>query len=168
MKPRKRLVSSIGFRLAIVTLAIGMFGSALDATFARTRPAATKGALDEAQVIALQKRFQKASVAADLPALSALMTDNATVIHGNGLVQTKAEYINSITSGKMKFTSYELKNAKVVFFKDGAVLVGVADLGLASSHGAPHKLHLRVSSVWLRKLDGWQLILSQDTPLGAS
>ncbi|HTX16572.1 MAG TPA: nuclear transport factor 2 family protein [Candidatus Baltobacteraceae bacterium] len=129
-----------------------------------------QGKLTEAQVLALQRKFQAASVAADLPALSTLMADNATFIHGNGVVQTKAEYINALTSGQMKLTAYNLKESKVTFFKDGALVVAVTDVGLAPPrNGArgtpPRTLHLRVSTVWLRKLDGWQLILNQGTPL---
>ncbi|HEX4002740.1 MAG TPA: nuclear transport factor 2 family protein [Candidatus Acidoferrales bacterium] len=172
MKPRKKdVVALIGFRVALVALAMGLFGSVLTARFAPIQAATRKGALNQAEIIALQEKFQKASVAGDMPELSALMTDNATVIHGNGLVQTKAEYINSITSGKMKFTAYDLKDSKVIFFKDGAIVVGVADIVLAPSHGAtaaPHPLRMQISSVWLRKLDGWQLILSQDTPFAGS
>lgn len=172
MRPQKNdVVVLTSVRIAVLTLTIAaLFASGLTASFARTRTAGPKGALNEAQIVALQKKFQKASLDGDMPALSALLTDNATLIHGNGLVQTKAEYINSITSGKMKFSAYDLKESKVIFFKDGAIIVGAADIGFAPSHdatAAPHLLHMRISSVWLRKLDGWQLIVSQDTPLGA-
>jgi Domain of unknown function (DUF4440) len=159
----KKSVVSIGV-IAMMVFAGFAAGSA------RGQTAAPQGELNEAQVLALQKKFQDASVAADHPTLSALMDDNATFIHGSGVVQTKAEYIDSLTSGKMKFTTYELKGSKVVFFKGGAIVVGLTDVGLAPPRSAPAStptriLHMRVSAVWLRKLDGWHLILSQGTPL---
>jgi hypothetical protein len=172
MRTAKNGVASTRTPKLALAFILSLLISAFGATSAAAKDAAPKGALDEAQVLALQKKFQKASVDANMPALSAILTDNATLIHGNGLVQTKAEYINSITTGKMKFTAYDLKDSKVIFFKDGAIVVGLADIGLAPPHGAdgasPRLLHMRISGVWLRKLDGWQLILSQDTPLAGS
>ncbi|MGC2333862.1 MAG: nuclear transport factor 2 family protein [Candidatus Acidiferrales bacterium] len=147
-----------------------LFVAGLTVASACAQTGAPKGALDKAQILALQKKFQDASVAADLPALSALMADNATFIHGSGLVQSKAQYIDSITSGQMKLTTYELKESKVTFFKDGAIVVALTDVGLAPPRNAApgtlsRLLHMRVSTVWLRKLDGWQLVLNQGTPL---
>lgn len=170
MRLPKSGVISTGISRRIAALALLLFVTALMANTARAQTAAPKGALNEAQVLALQKKFQDASMAADLPTLSALMADNATFIHGSGAVQTKAEYINSITSGQMKLTTYELKESKVIFFKDGAIVVGLTDVGLAPARNAapgapPRLIHMRVSTVWLRKLDGWQIVLNQGTPL---
>lgn len=169
--PKSGVIStSISTCITALTLALLLLVAALVACGAGAQTAGPKGALNEAQVLALQKKFQQASMAADLAALSALMADNATFIHGSGVAQTKAEYINSITSGQMKLTTYELKESKVTFFKDGAIVVGLTDVGLApprnAAPGTPARLiHMRVSTVWLRKLDGWQLILNQGTPL---
>lgn len=170
--PKSGVIStSISTCLTALTLALLLPAAALIACAAAgAQTAGPKGALNEAQILALQKKFQQASMAADLPALSALMADNAMFIHGSGVAQTKAEYINSITSGQLKLTTYELKESKVTFFKDGAIVVGLTDVGLAPLHHAapgtpPRLIHMRVSTVWLRKLDGWQLILNQGTPL---
>jgi len=123
----------------------------------------TKGALKPEQILALQKKFQDAGIHPDMPTLSALIADNATFIHDSGLVQTKAEFINAITSGKMKALSYKMKDAKVVPFRGGAIVLAVDDLTVAPSR----TLHLRISTVWLRKLDGWQIILNQSTSLAS-
>jgi ketosteroid isomerase-like protein len=156
--------------ITVALLALLFFVAGLTAGSTLAQSVAPQGALNKAQVIALQKKFQDASMAADMPMLSALMADDATFIHGSGFVQTKAQYINSITSGQMKLTTYDLKESKVTFFKDGAIVVGLTDVGLARSPTAapgtpPRLLHMRISTVWLRKLDGWQLILNQGTPL---
>jgi ketosteroid isomerase-like protein len=131
---------------------------------------APKGPLTEAQILDLQKKFQDACVAADMPTLSALMADDAVFVHGSATVQTKAQFINSITSGQLKVTTYEIKEPRVVFFDGGALVTGLIDVGLAPPPSAaagtpPRLLHMRGSTVWLRKLDGWQLILNQGTPL---
>jgi ketosteroid isomerase-like protein len=170
MRLSKNRVSSVGIPTCGAALTAILFVAGLTAASVCAQTAAPKGALNKAQILVLQKKFQDASIAGDLPTLSALMADNATFIHGSGLVQTKAQYINSTTSGQMKLTAYELKESKVTFFKDGAIVVALTDVGLAPPRNAapgtpPRLLHMRVSTVWLRKLDGWQLILNQGTPL---
>jgi ketosteroid isomerase-like protein len=167
---KKRVISIGATAISARILATMLFVAGLTAGSVRAQTTAPEGALNEQQVLALQKKFQDASMAADMPTLSALMADDATFIHGSGLVQTKAQYINSITSGQMKLSTYELKESKVVFFKGGAIVVGLTDVGLAPPPNAapgtpPRLLHMRISTVWLRKLDGWQLILNQGTPL---
>ncbi len=162
---KNRFISVFITIVAIVVAALG----APRSTHAQTS-ASLKGPLTEAQILDLQKKFQVACVAADMPTLSALMADDAIFVHGSAAMQTKAQFINSITSGQLKVSTYEIKEPKVVFFDGGAVVTGLIDVGLAPPPSAaagtpPRLLHMRGSTVWLRKLDGWQLILNQGTPL---
>jgi hypothetical protein len=120
----------------------------------------------EAQVLDLQKRFQDASVAVDTATISSLMADDAIFVHGSGVAQTKAEYIASLTTGQMKLSTYQLHDPKVVIFDGGAVVNGMLDVGLVLPNSAePRMLHMRGSSVWAHTGAGWQLVLSQGTPI---
>jgi|HubBroStandDraft_6_1064221.scaffolds.fasta_scaffold74075_3 hypothetical protein len=128
--------------------------------------AATGPKMTAAQMLDLQKQFEDASIAADAVKVSALMSDDAIFVHGSGAVQTKAEYINSLTTGQLKLSTYQTNNGQVVFFDGGAVVTGPTDIGLVSPGGAPPRLlHLRVSTVWIAKPTGWQVILNQGTPI---
>ncbi len=133
--------------------------------------AAPKRQMTEAQVLALQKQFQDATVAVDTAAIGKLMADDAIFVHGSALVQTKAQYLDAITKGAMKFITYDSTDSKVVFFNGGAVISMLTDVALAPRSGAPgaqpFKVHMRVSSVWIAKPAGWQLILIQGTPIPA-
>jgi hypothetical protein len=128
--------------------------------------AATGPKMTEAQMLDLQKQFEDASIAADAAKVSALMSDDAMFVHGSGALQTKAEYINSLTTGQLKVSTYQMNDGKVVFFDGGAVVSGPTDIGLVLPGGAPPRmLHLRVSTVWLAKPTGWQVVLNQGTPI---
>ena len=158
---------------AVTALALLLIVACMAATSARAQTDDAKGALNAAQILALQKKFQDAGITADMPTLSALVADNATFVHASGLVQTKAEFINSITSGEMKVINYKITESKVVFFKGGAIVLAVDDATVAPSRktasgSAPRQLHMRISTVWLRKLDGWQIILNQGTSLAGT
>lgn len=158
MSPAKyRLVGT----LAAATL-LGMFVI----TGIGVRTSAQASAQDE--VVSMQKRFSDACVAADGAALNRLMADNAVFVHGNGAMQSKSEFIDAITTGKLGVSQYDLKDPKVVEFQGGAIVTGLVDFGIkppAGSAAPPRVLHFRGSAVWLHSSSGWHLIFDQDTTL---
>lgn len=154
-------VRALAFAL-LLTLAGGRATNAQKAT-------ASKPQLTQSQALTLQKTFQEASIAADIGAVSSLMADDAIFIHGSAIAQTKAEYLNSLKSGQLKFTTYELKESKVVRFDGGAIVSGPTEVVLAPGTLGPQpfRVEMRVSTVWVAKPAGWQLILIQGTPIPA-
>jgi hypothetical protein len=160
MTSRSRLIG------AGVIAAIMLFAAANARRLSAQNGAAMGPKMTEAQMLDLQKQFEDASIAADAAKVSALMSDDAMFVHGSGALQTKAEYINSLTTGQLKVSTYQMNDGKVVFFDGGAVVSGPTDIGLVLPGGAPPRmLHLRVSTVWLAKPTGWQVVLNQGTPI---
>ena len=133
------------------------------------RAKAAQSSQDE--VVAAQKEFSDACVAADGATLNSLMADNAIFIHGNGMMQSKSEFIDAITTGKLAVSQYDLKDPKVVDFNGGAIVTGLVDFGFkppAGSTAPPRVLHFRGSAVWLHSSSGWHLLFDQDTTLAGS
>ena len=133
----------------------------------RTRAQASAA---QQQILDMQKKFQDLVVAGDAAGVSALMADDAIFIHGNGAEQTKSEFVAALKSGQMAFSSYELKDPKVILFNGGAVVSGLVDIGFKAPAGAtapPRVIHMRGSSVWLQTASGWKLQLDQDTSIAA-
>jgi ketosteroid isomerase-like protein len=125
---------------------------------------------DEQKVLDLQKKFQALTVAQDADGVAALMSDDAFFIHGNGAVQSKSEFVAALKSHQMAFSSYDLKDPKVILFKGGAIVSGLVDIGFpvpAGSTTPPHLIHMRGSSIWLQTASGWKLKMDQDTTLAA-
>jgi ketosteroid isomerase-like protein len=147
--------------LAVVTAAMLLIAVAAFQVYAQ----ATQ---DEA--LKMQQKFQDAVVAGDGATLTSLMADNAVFVHGNGVMQSKAEFIDAITTGKLGVSQYDLHDSKVVLFEGGAVVTGLVDFGLkppAGSTNPPRVLHFRGSAVWLHSSAGWHLVFDQDTTLAA-
>jgi ketosteroid isomerase-like protein len=122
------------------------------------------------EVLAMQKKFTDACVAADGATLNKVMADNAIFIHGNGVMQDKSQFVDAITTGKLGVSQYDLKDPKVVEFDGGAIVTGLVDFGIkppAGSANPPMVLHFRGSAVWLHSASGWRLIFDQDTTLQA-
>lgn len=165
MVNRKNLAAGIGVICVVLLSAIlGVPSSAR----AQAAPA-SHSRLTEAQALDLQKKFQAAVVAADASALGTLMADDAIFVHGSALVQTKAQFVDSLVNGQMKLPTYESQNPKVILFDGGAVISGLTSVVVALRNPGAPPLHLtmQVSTVWVAKPAGWQVILNQGTPVPA-
>jgi len=148
--------------LAVVTGAVLLIAVAAFQVYAQ--------AAMQDEALKMQQKFQDACVAGDGAALTSLMADNAMFVHGNGVMQSKAEFIDAITTGKLGVSLYDLHDPKVVLFEGGAVVTGLVDFGLkppAGSTNPPRVLHFRGSAVWLHSSAGWHLVFDQDTTLAA-
>ena len=147
-------------RIAVALVAVALLAAC--ASHVRAQSAA------EQTVIDMQKKFQALTVAGDADGVAALMADDAFFIHGNGAQQPKSEFVAALRSGQMAFSSYDLKDPKVILFHGGAIVSGLVDIGFKVPPGSPPRvIHMRGSSVWLQTAAGWKLQLDQDTTLAA-
>ena len=150
----------------IATLAAAAMAATLLVAGIALRATAQSSADDE--VLAMQKKFTDACVAADGATLNSVMADNAIFIHGNGVMQSKSEFIDAITTGKLGVSQYDVKDPKIIAFDGGAIVTGLVDFGIkppAGSAAPPRVLNFRGSAVWLHSSSGWHLIFDQDTTL---
>lgn len=134
----------------------------------RTGSQSSQSSTSQKDVLDLQKKFQDLTVAGDTAGVSALMSDEAVFIHGNGAAQSKTEFLTAMAAGQLSFSLYELKDPKVVIFDGGAIVTGLVDLAFkapAGSTAPPRVIHMRGSSVWVQRPSGWKLILDQDTSI---
>ncbi len=97
------------------------------------------------------------------------MADDATFVHGNMRVQTKAEFVAGV--GKGEPNNFEGADRKVVLFNGGALVTGPVTITLAmpaANGGAappPRQLHIYLSTLWVHTAAGWQVLLSQTTEI---
>ncbi len=163
------LAKIYGSRCSLRVTALGvalLFGLA-GAGSSQAQVAGPNGQLTAAQVIDLQKRFQDATVACDAATIAKLMADDAVFVHGNALVQSKAEFVAAATARRFRIFKFEITDPTVVFFDGGAIVSGIEDivLGARAAGEQAQKVQMRVSAVWVARPDGWQLILNQSTPV---
>jgi len=153
-------LSVIAFGFALLFNLVGVRSS-------KAQVAASNEQLTAAQVLDLEKRFQDATIASDAATIAKLMADDGIFVHGNALVQSKAEFRGAATKRRFRIRSFEITDPKVIFFDGGAIVSSVEDIVLAP--GAPGeqplKVQMRVSGVWVARPAGWQLILNQSTPV---
>jgi len=153
--------------LNVIAFGVTLLFNFLGARSSKAQVAASNQQLTAAQVLDLEKRFQDATIASDAATIAKLMADDAMFVHGNALVQSKADFLEAASKRQFRIRRFEITNPKVVFFDGGAIVSGVEDIVLAP-HAAgeqPVKVQMRVSGVWVARPSGWQLILNQSTPI---
>ena len=116
-------------------------------------------AKDDARVPALKAaeaaRFQ-ANIDADAKVLGQVLDEGLEYVHSNGEVNTKKEFIESLTSGKRDYvsTTFEIQGVRVL--GDVAIIRGTAKVTVADN-GQSRDLDLGYTDVWLWKDKRWQM-----------
>jgi hypothetical protein len=140
MKTR-RITLPLFFILATSVLSGGAFGK------------------DDARIPALKAaeaaRFQ-ANIDADAKVLGQELDEALEYVHSNGEVNTKAEFIESLTSGKRDYvaTTFEIQSVRVL--GDVAIIRGTAKVTVADN-GQSRDLDLGYTDVWVWKDQRWQM-----------
>ncbi len=143
-------------------------GAAVAAILVTTAALEAYAQAAQEEALSWQKKFQDACVAGDVSVIEPMMADDAIFIHGNGMMQGKAELLVSIQRGQLALSAYELKDPKVIVFDGGAIVSGLEDLTFkppAGSASTGRTIHMRGSAVWVHKGGSWHLVLDQDTTL---
>lgn len=112
-----------------------------------------------------QKRFQ-AMMQADFTQLNVLLDDGLSYTHSNGLVETKATFMESIRSQKIVYQQLTLDTAqmKVQMYPHTAVITGVLNVNVLFQ-GKPVSLSLRYTSTYIKRQKIWRLIAWQSLSL---
>ncbi len=117
----------------------------------------------EPEIRALEKLWNESRVRADVVALDALLADGWTVTHGDGTINTKAEYLADLKSGARKFFGdVKQDDFTVRMYGDTAVAAGVSD-SKVEYKGKPSGGALRFTRVYVKRDGRWQMIASHAT-----
>jgi ketosteroid isomerase-like protein len=79
---------------------------------------------DKAAVLALEAKWDAAAVKGDIAAFDALYADTFVFTNSQGKVQTKAEVLNELRSGDLKYQTSKGDQIKVFLYGDAAVVTG--------------------------------------------
>ena len=119
-----------------------------------------------ADILALEDRRYAAMVAADKAALDAMMADSMTYTHSNGVLDTKQSFIDSLTSGRLKYRAVRRLAGDVALYDKAAVVTAHIQLDVTVG-GAERAINVKATIVWVDTADGWKFAAWQSTPLAA-
>ncbi|MEO8157592.1 MAG: nuclear transport factor 2 family protein [Betaproteobacteria bacterium] len=107
----------------------------------------------------------KAQMGGDGAAMKKLFGDDLVYIHSSTVVDTKQSFIESITSGNVKYRSMSRGESKVRTYGAVAIVTGSAKFEVTVK-GENRTLDLLYHAVWAKRLAGTQFISWQATKKG--
>jgi hypothetical protein len=104
--------------------------------------------------------LRKAMIEADKGGLNSLLSPQLSFGHSNGVVQTKAEFMDSVLGRKEVFKSIALTNQSIKAIGSSAVVRQTFASNL-ELEGKPLSVVLGELQVWQASGNGWQMIARQ-------
>ncbi len=120
------------------------------------------GGSAEQQISALSDQMIQAQLKADTSYFEKHYADDATIVHSNGKLYTKAEEIAELKSGSLKYESNEVRERKIHVYGDTAVVNLLVSFKGALS-GKPSSADLRRTVVWAKQKGNWKIVAYQVT-----
>jgi len=119
----------------------------------------------DAAVARLEAERFEAQQKANVGALDRLLAPDLTYAHSTGKLDTKASFIESISSGALRYLSIAPPEDQRIRVYDAAAIVTGHCRMTVGSAGQEQKIHLRYTDVWVRKAGTWQMVAWQSSRL---
>jgi hypothetical protein len=95
--------------------------------------------------------------------LNWILDDQAKYIHSNGWIQSKAEVIDDLKSGKLNYTSVSVEESTVSLYEKSAVVTGKGYFKGLMTDKTEFTIHLLYTEVYVRQKKQWKLVSRQAT-----
>jgi len=116
------------------------------------------------EIIELENQRIAAMIAGDEAVLDAILADDLIYTHSTARVETKAEFIGNVTSGRTRYVSFERDDVNFRDYGNTAVVTGHAKLHVIGS-GRDLKFQVRFLDVYCRLNGSWQMVAWQSTKI---
>ena len=113
-------------------------------------------------LIALENSFNDALVRADLKTIKEIEADDLIFTDATGTVTSKADEMQSLKSGDVKFESIQMTDTRVQDFGDTAVVAGRL-VEKAQYKNADISGTYRFTDVWVKRKGKWEHVAGQET-----
>jgi ketosteroid isomerase-like protein len=116
----------------------------------------------EKDLIALENSFNEALVRADLKTIERIEADDLIFTDAAGLVTSKADEMQSLKSGEVKFESIKLTETRVQDFGNVGVVTGSL-MEKAQYKNTDISGTYRFTDVWAKRKGKWEHVAGQET-----
>lgn len=99
----------------------------------------------------------RAMVAHDLDALGNWLADELVYTHATARRETKAEYLHSLTRGRVRYLGVQRSDATVQLYGGAALMIGRSEIR-AISEGVSRVVCNLFQSVWVRSASRWRMV----------
>lgn len=117
-------------------------------------------AQQEAEAISrIESKRYEAMTKADTGYLRFILSDDLVYTHSNGLVETKTDFIQSISSKKIVYKQIGVREQKIKLHQKTAIVTGVLHVS-GSLNGKDFDIDLRYTNVYIKEKE-WKLLAWQ-------
>lgn len=117
----------------------------------------------EGELLKADARRLEAIVAADVPALQALLGDELRYVHADGRVETKYVLIAALESQGTDYLAAKSRDVVARAYGEAGVVTGTAQLRVRTAGGPERKLRALYTAVYAKRDGTWQLVAYQST-----
>lgn len=118
----------------------------------------------EAEIRALEAKWDEAQLKGDANALAEIFADTYVSTNPEGKTRGKAEVINEVKSGDIKFQTSKVQDLKIMLYGDTAVVSGIWK-GKFVQKGKPMDLTERFTDTFVRQGGKWRCVASHASAL---
>ena len=116
------------------------------------------------EIIELENQRIAAMIAGDATTLDAVLADDLIYTHSTARVETKAEFISNVTSGRTRYLSFERDNVNIRDYGDTAVVTGHAKLHVTTGD-QDLEFQVRFLDIYCKLNGRWQMVAWQSTKI---
>ncbi len=109
----------------------------------------------------------EALLRADYDGLDRLLSEDLTYTHSTAVLDTKAMFMESLRSGRLRYHQFRHEDPKVRVLGDIGIINSVARI-VAVNRGQENRNHLRVTIVYAKRDGRWQMVAWQSTRMPPS
>lgn len=126
---------------------------------------ARAGEVEPAVLAAHDKRIA-ATIAGDVAAVAAMMTDDLTYTHSSGVEESKAEFLDGLKNGKYVYREITPRGRRVRVHGDAAIVSGPCHIVIEPG-GKRTEIDLYFTELYVKEAGQWRMALWQSTRLPA-
>jgi ketosteroid isomerase-like protein len=118
-----------------------------------------------AEILALDEQRRAALIAGDFATLDRLLADDLVHVHGTGLPDCKAHYLQDLRE-TFEFVAISRGETQVRVYGDAAIVTGpMLHKVRLKTDGKLVEMAAYGTQIWERRSDGWKLVFYQATPV---
>jgi ketosteroid isomerase-like protein len=116
----------------------------------------------EKQILEIEGERDQAMQKRDIATLDRLHADDFVFVNTRGQLLSKAQYLEDIRSGNLKFLTFEMGDYRFHIYGDTVIMNGRAS-SVVEYHGKVNRVPRRFTSVYVKLQGQWRLVAHQAT-----
>lgn len=109
-------------------------------------------------VLADHEARRMATLSGEADELGVMMTEDFTFTHPNGLVESKAQFLDALKTGKLKYETLTYEENQVRIHGDTGIVSGTAHI-VVNASGTIFDVRVVFTELWVKKGDAWKMVL---------